>query len=261
MESIGARLKQARQDKGVSLEQAQKDTRIHNRILAALEEGRPQEAVSGRVYIKSFIRKYADYLGLDGASLAEEYKGAPTIRRGSPRERILIAAEKGSSFKFPAKKIIAAVVLIVVIFAGIKLVIFAGSKIHPHTKNFGVGVKKAESPKAKPKAVVKETPKEVPQQPAVTPAAVAVPKGENISLKIKAKSDVYLKIKTDGSVIYDGILKKGSAETWEAKDSLDISTSRAEAIAAELNGTTLGAFGKGVTKGILITRDGIKLPK
>jgi len=257
MESIGARLKQARQDKGVSLEQAQKDTRIHNRILAALEEGRPQEAVSGRVYIKSFIRKYADYLGLDGASLAEEYKG----ERSSPRERILIAAEKDTSFKFPFKKVLTVIIVIIVVFAGVKLVIFAGSKMKEGLKSTPKAVKKIESSRPKPKPVVKEMPKEVPQQPAVTPAAAPVPKGENISLKIKARSDVYLKIKADGSVIYDGILKKGGAETWEAKDSLDISTSRAEAISAELNGTTLGALGKGVTKNILITRDGLKLPK
>jgi cytoskeletal protein RodZ len=255
MESIGARLKKAREDKGISLEQAQKDTRIHNRILAALEGGRPQEAVSGTVYIKSFIKKYADYLGLDGAALAEEYKGD----KPSPSEQILIAAQKDSSFRFPVKKVIAAVVVIAVIFGCIKLVIFAGSKVKEGLKSRPKAVKKVESPRPKP--VVKEAPKEAPRQAATAPAVALVPKGENISLKIKAKSDVYLKIKADGSVIYDGILKKGDAETWEAKDSLDISTSRAEAIAAELNGKALGALGKGVTKNILITRDGLKLPK
>ncbi|MDP2942296.1 MAG: DUF4115 domain-containing protein [Candidatus Omnitrophota bacterium] len=243
MESIGTRLKQAREDKGISLEQAQKDTRIHNKILAALEDDRPAEAISGTVYIKSFIRKYADYLGLDGTSLAEEYHG----ERPRTREQILIAAERSSSFKFPLKKAVTAVIVIAVLLAGIKLAIFAGSKIKEGLKSKPKAVKKVESSR--------------PKQPAVTPAAAPIPKGENISLKIKAKSDVYLKIKADGSVIYDGILKKGAAETWEAKDSLDVSTSRAEAIAAELNGTALGALGKGVTKNILITRDGLKLPK
>ncbi|MDP3786491.1 MAG: DUF4115 domain-containing protein [Candidatus Omnitrophota bacterium] len=238
MESIGTRLKQAREDKGISLEQAQKDTRIHNKILAALEDDRPAEAISGTVYIKSFIRKYADYLGLDGTSLAEEYHG----ERPRTREQILIAAERSSSFKFPLKKAVTAVIVIAVLLAGIKLAIFAGSKIKEGLKSKPKAVKKAEVPKPK-------------LQPA------QIPKGENISLKIKAKSDVYLKIKADGSVIYDGILKKGAAETWEAKDSLDVSTSRAEAIAAELNSTALGVLGKGVTKGILITRDGVKLPK
>lgn len=247
MESIGARLKKARQDKGLSLEQAQKDTRIHNRILAALEEGRPQEAVSGTVYIKSFIRKYADYLGLDGASLAEEYKG----EHSNPRERILIAAEKDSSFKFPVKKLVTAVIVVVIIFFGIKLAIFAGSKIKEGLKSRPKVVKKKEIPKPAPETA----------KPATVSVATQVPKGEDLILKIKAKSDVYLKVKADGSVIFDGILKKGSTDTWKAADSLDISTSRAEAMAAELNGTAIGALGKGVTKNILITRDGIKLPK
>lgn len=244
MESIGARLRQAREAKGISLEQAQKDTRIHNRILATLEDDRPEEAVSGTVYIKSFIKKYADYLGLDGAALAEEYKG----ERPNPREQILIASEKDTSFKFPVKKLFAVVIAVVIIFAGFKLVMFAGAKIKEGLKSKPKVVKKAEVPKPKPK-------------PAVTSVAAPVPQGENIALKIKAKSDVYLKVKADGSVIYDGVLKKGTAEKWEAKDSLDISTSRADAITADLNGTALGALGKGVMKNILITRDGVKLPK
>jgi len=257
MESIGTRLKKVREGKDISLEQAQKDTCIHKRILAAIENDRPEEAVSGAVYIRSFIKKYANYLGLDGASLAEGYKGGGS----SPREQISAAAEKGQSFKLPVKKIMAAVVVAVVIFAGIKLVIFAASKMRENLRSRPKAVKKAEAPKRKPKPIIKkESPKESPQ-PAVAPAVSPVAKGENISLKLKAKSDVYLKIKADGSVIYDAVLKKGAAETWEAKDSLDISTSRAEAIDAELNGTALGALGKGVTKDILITRDGLKLPK
>jgi len=257
MDSIGARLKKARESKGISLEQAQKDTRIHNKPLAALEHDRPEEGISGVVYIKSFIRKYANYLGLDGAALAEEYKSEPS----SPRKQLSMGAEQRTSLKLPFKKIVVAAVVIIAIFACVKLAIFAAAKIKEGLKSRPKAAKKIESPKPKPKAVTKEAPKEAPKQPAVTPAAAAVPKGENISLEIKARNDVYIKIKSDGSVIYDAVLEKGSTETWEAKESLDISTGRAEAIDAELNGTSLGALGKGVIKGILITRDGLKLPK
>ncbi len=256
MDSIGARLKKARESKGISLEQAQKDTRIHNKLLAALEHDRPEEGISGVVYIKSFIRKYANYLGLDGAALSEEYKSEPS----SPREQLLMRGER-TPFKLPFKKIIAAAVVIIAIFACVKLAIFAAAKVKEGLKSRPKAAKKIESPKPKPKSVTKEAPKEAPKQPAVTPAAAPIPKGENISLKIKARNDVYIKIKSDGSVIYDAVLKKGSIETWEAKESLDISTGRAEAIDAELNGAALGALGNGVIKGILITRDGLKLPK
>ena len=71
MESIGSRIKAARESKGISIDQAQKDTRISGRILSAIEANRAQEIISGPVYIKSFIKKYADYLGLDGVSLAD----------------------------------------------------------------------------------------------------------------------------------------------------------------------------------------------
>lgn len=257
MESIGARLKKARESKGISLEQAQKDTRIHKKLLAALEHDRPEEGISGVVYIKSFIRKYANYLGLDGAALAEEYKSEPS----SPREQLLMRGEQGTPFKLPFKKIIAAAIVIIAIFACVKLAIFAATKVKKGLESRPKAARKIESPKPKSKTAAKEAPKEAPKPPAETPAAAPVPKGEDISLKIKAVNDVYIKIKSDGSVIYDAVLKKGSTEMWKAKESLDISTGRAEAIDAELNGTALGGLGKGVIKGILITRDGLKLPK
>jgi cytoskeleton protein RodZ len=261
MESIGSRLRRARESKGIPLEQAQKDTRIHKKLLAALEHDRPEEGISGVVYIKSFIRKYANYLGLDGAALAEEYKSVTAHRQESPREQLLMGAEKNAPFRLPVKKIITAGAVIIAIFACVKLSIFAAAKIKEGLKSKPKAVKKAASPGRKEKPAAKGAPKEVLKQSAISPAAAGVPKGENISLKIKAKSDVYIKIKSDGSVIYDAVLKKGSVETWEAEESLDISTSRAEAIDAELNGAALGALGKGVAKGVLITRDGLKLPK
>jgi cytoskeletal protein RodZ len=75
MESIGSRLRSARESKGITLDQAQRDTRISSRILTALENDRIAEIVSGPVYIKSFIKKYANYLGLNGTDLAESFTG------------------------------------------------------------------------------------------------------------------------------------------------------------------------------------------
>jgi len=129
-----------------------------------------------------------------------------------------------------------------VIFFAVKLIGFAGSKAIALFKS---------RPKAETKAVA------VKPKPAPKPAparAMQIPKGENLVLSLKTRADVYLKLRADGSVIYDGILKKNSRERWEAKESFEISTSKAEALSADLNGTPVSPLGKGVIKGLRLPK-------
>ncbi|HWI54257.1 MAG TPA: helix-turn-helix domain-containing protein, partial [Desulfobacteria bacterium] len=64
MQSIGESLKNAREQKGISLEQAEDDTKIRKRYLQALEDGE-YSIIPGSVYAKGFLRNYANYLGLN----------------------------------------------------------------------------------------------------------------------------------------------------------------------------------------------------
>ncbi|OGX28961.1 MAG: hypothetical protein A2879_02990 [Omnitrophica WOR_2 bacterium RIFCSPHIGHO2_01_FULL_49_10] len=232
MESIGSRIKSAREAKGISIDQAQKDTRISGRILSAIEADRAQEMISGPVYVKSFIKKYANYLGLDGGSLAESFTG----KKPGSKEQISVLTKDEKPGRVPLKKIIYVAVAIVVIFLGIKLIVFAGSKTIAFFKS---------RPKVEKKIVTAKAAVKVPPQ---------IPKGENLILSLKTRADVYLKVTSDGNVRYDGILKKGSSEKWEAKESFEISTSKAEALVIDLNGTFLGSLGKGAVKGLRLPK-------
>ena len=247
MESIGSRLKSAREAKGFSLEQAQKDTRISSRILAALEADNIDEIVSGPVYAKSFIKKYASYLGLDGTAMADGFLGD----RPEFKEQISVLARNPGGVRFPFKKIIAAVITVALVILAAKLAVIGVSKASAFIKSRPKAVKKAVAAPAKPAAKQQKAVK----APAAAPApAVLVPKGEMLELSIRARSDVYVKIRADGVVIFDGMLNKGSAENWSASNSFELSTSKAEVLSAELNGTDIGSLGKGAVKGL-------KLPK
>lgn len=249
MESIGSRIRSAREAKGISIDQAQKDTRISGRILGAIEADRAQEVISGPVYVRSFIKKYANYLGLDGKSLSEDFTG----KKPEFKEQISVLSNDN---EIPVKKIIYVAAAIFIIFLGIKLIAFAGSKTVAFFKSRPKAVNKVptQRDKVEKKAVTAKA--KVPSQRDKVPQAVIpqIPEGAGLALSLKASSDVYLKVKSDGSVIYDGILKRGSSEKWEAKQSFEISTSKAEALAVSLNGTSLGPLGKGAVKDL-------KLPK
>lgn len=70
---IGERLKEARQRRGVDLQEVSRVTRIKPRLLEALEKDAPPRAFGAPVYARAFLRTYARYLGLPAESLVEEY--------------------------------------------------------------------------------------------------------------------------------------------------------------------------------------------
>lgn len=70
---VGARLKEARVAKGLSLESLQETTKIQKRYLIAIEEGN-FHLLPGKFYARAFIKEYASAVGLDPDELLEEHK-------------------------------------------------------------------------------------------------------------------------------------------------------------------------------------------
>lgn len=67
MDSVGARLRNARLAKNVSIEEIYKKTKIHPNVLSALEEDRFSSL--NPVYLRSFLKQYAGFLGLNPQEL------------------------------------------------------------------------------------------------------------------------------------------------------------------------------------------------
>jgi len=70
---LGNRLKEAREEKGMSLDDLQAATKIQKRYLTALEEGN-YDIIPGKFYVRAFIKQYAEAVGLDSELLFEEFK-------------------------------------------------------------------------------------------------------------------------------------------------------------------------------------------
>ena len=70
---IGISLQKARRERKISLKKAYEDTRIKIKYLIALEEDN-YDLFSADIYIKGFLRNYANYLGLDGDELIKIYE-------------------------------------------------------------------------------------------------------------------------------------------------------------------------------------------
>ena len=68
---IGSTLREARNRRKVRLSEVEEATKIRIGFLRAIE-AEEWDALPGEAYARSFVRTYAEYLGLDGARLADE---------------------------------------------------------------------------------------------------------------------------------------------------------------------------------------------
>lgn len=98
MAEIGATLQSARTGAGLDIADLEAETKIRAKYLRALEQ-EDWDQLPGPTYVRSFLRTYADALGLDGRMLVEQYRlrhenltdqdlqPISPVRRRAPRER------------------------------------------------------------------------------------------------------------------------------------------------------------------------------
>ena len=84
IENFGSYLKHERELRGVPLEEISRITKIHIRFLEALEDNRLDE-LPGEVFIKGYIRSYANIIGSDVDEMLNSYEesiGNKLIEKG-----------------------------------------------------------------------------------------------------------------------------------------------------------------------------------
>ncbi len=112
MESIGEKLKTAREEKGYSPDQVARDTNIARRFILAMEQ-EDFSAFPGDTYLLGFLRNYADYLGLDSERLVNLYRNMKIQEQPVPMEELIQGKKRG-----PSTGILIGIILGVVILAG-----------------------------------------------------------------------------------------------------------------------------------------------
>jgi len=245
MAKIGERLREAREKKGLTIEQAQKQTHIHSTVIASLEEGRCDDILAPN-YVKSFLREYSNFLSLNSKEFINVYVASHpesnnlNLNRMEPK-----SAARPPNFLAPLKKVlIVALILFMAIFLGKKAFDIFKS---PRFTRSGAVSKMVKSPFQKKNA------------PKADIAIKEIPRSAPLALIIKVKRPVMLQLKRDGVLLFKRFMQKGAVESLTAKDSINISVAKAEAIELILNGKNLGSPGRGVIKNLEITRTGLSI--
>lgn len=244
MANIGEKLREAREKKAVTIEQAQKQTHIHSTVITALEDGRCDDILAPN-YVKSFLKEYANYLGLNAKELVDAYHVShPEI---SVKNLNLTRAEVKDSASGLSDmiRLVRKIIIIIVVLA---LVVFLVRKSVSYLKSqkSGKSAFAAKAEKAKKSSKYDVTIK-------------AIPRSSPLLLVIRVRQNVMVQIKRDGVLLFKRSLQKGSVESITANDSINISAAKAEAIEISLNGINLGSPGKGIVNNLEITRTGARI--
>ena len=72
MKEIGEKLKDARENIGISIEEAAEDLKIRPSQIEDIEQGN-MDAFQDVFFLKYFIRDYSKYLGLDYENVVDEF--------------------------------------------------------------------------------------------------------------------------------------------------------------------------------------------
>ena len=274
MGSIGSVLKEARTRKAVSLEEVHAKIKIHPRVLQLLEEDKFDKLPSP-LFVKSFLKSYADFLDLSGDELLENYH-----KQGekAPEQVLFIktADEREHESKpNPGRFLVLGAVYFVIAVAAVGAVLYF--KSHPgrlpviRMPQFKAKPAKTEAAvhQGKEKAAGKR--KETAEKPDslkksnewLRSAALGnfpvIESKTLLELKVKAVDTVWLHMTCDGKVLYQGILRRGGSEIWTARETIEIWTGNASNIFLTLNRYPLGSPGKGVVKKMIISRQGAKI--
>ena len=123
-ESIGEKLRLARETRGIALRDISDQTRISMRYLEAIESD-DYRRLPGGIFNRSFIRAYAKFIGYDEDQAVDEY--ARTLReRGEPDEESSTKPYKSMVYTENNRSPVMTLVLALVILTVLSLCVWAG---------------------------------------------------------------------------------------------------------------------------------------
>ena len=104
LETVGSRLRRAREQVGLSVATLAADTRISQRQIEAIEAGN-YAALPGRTYAVGFSRSLARAVGLDEAEIAASTRAELSDRQGDEQRRPVQSFEPGDPARVPSARL------------------------------------------------------------------------------------------------------------------------------------------------------------
>jgi cytoskeleton protein RodZ len=228
-QSVGERLRAAREAQGLEIEEIASRTRIPTRHLQMIERG-DYAALPAPTYSAGFIKTYARLLGLDGQALSDEFRDEIG---SSGRSVVQTQSYEPADPRRTPPTGLALLALLVALVAGLGYLYWRGSSDQP-SEIAAIATDVAPAPAASP----------IPAATAPAPTQQVAPVPSGGAVVITANQDVWIKVSDTGKTLFMGVLTSGNRFDVPADAAAPLlTTGRPGATAITVGGTVIPTVG------------------
>lgn len=234
LEELGSRLRQCRTEQSLPIEEVAARTRIQARLLNAIEEGQIDQ-LPEPVYIKGFIKQFAEAIGLNGAEFASTF---PTGSSSSP---LLRASWKHLPTAHLRPIHLYAVYVLLVIGAVNGLSFFVKRSAIPvaYVDDYPQKSQQLPAPNLLPEMKLQ-------QKSRVNKVSDTTQRGQNgksVQVGVTLKAQSWMRVVVDGKLEFEGTLPEGTQRTWAANEKVSVLAGNAGGVMVEFNNKSAQPMG------------------
>ena len=268
---VGSTLRSAREKRGLTIKDIENETSIRSAYIDALEKGN-YDALPSEVYVKGFIRNYAEFLNLNPDSLVQEFREElhgfePEVPAAVEKnEQPHSMFDTGSDFRervensHHTQNILITIGIIIVAFVGSIYYFFGEDPDAKPTQ------KPAVTQKAKQDTNKTQTAQTAPAQTNQQQAGAQQANGKNanqpaangvaapgmsvpsttgtVQVSVKFTNRCWALVEADGQVLFEGTAEPNKTVNWSGKDKVNVTLGNAGAAEVTFNGKSIGKLGK-----------------
>jgi cytoskeletal protein RodZ len=217
--ALGNMLKQARLQKGLSLESIEKLTLIRQMLLAALEQGNLAE-LPEPIYIRALLRRYGNALGLDGETIASQFFTRPVVNPPRSSWKDSPAAQLRPLHLYGAY---------------VLLIMGAVSALSGFLQRSAPDM--TAQPILDPAAIEQLMPKQAKPAKVAAAPTPAKPKAQTkpVEVNLVLTGQSWVRVVADGSTEFEAILEQGEKRSWAANQTITVRVGNAGGVMYSYN--------------------------
>ena len=292
IKEIGKLFSETRTKKNITIEAAYKKSRIHPKVLKNIESGEFHKI--SKPYLKSFLKQYSAFLGLDTEKILEKYESVSASlpeksfnlkekeekakKEHLKQEKEELKKEENKNEKrknetlpvFTEKKSNGEkmkLIFVAVLSAVLAILVFilfntVRSKVSPGENKDKVKTSRQKEIAGKKKSDKNEKTKKTDASDKKSSNKEEVstpPPAPTVILGLKARGKVWVQVNEGEKMLFAGVLEKGQSKTWKSAGTLTVWTGKADVLDFVVNTRKVNSFAMGVVKNIQVSDKGIRV--
>ncbi len=250
MEEIARTLKEARHRLGLTLEEAERSTRIRAHYLEALEQGEIQ-SIPSQVQARGFLKNYSEYLGLDSGPILQHYsevihsQRTLPLRRSRQDEQATRPSVRVRRRRISADLVIAAVITLTVLAVLIWGFGLVASSLRSQAQAVSPFLIPTFTPTVEGATPISEL-AILPAAQTPTPPTIEIPVvlTDALDLRLLVERRAWLSVEVDGEVVERRRVAPGELLEYQGEELIKVTTGNGGGVRVFFRGEDQGLLGE-----------------